>query len=218
MENTKVYLALLFDAPLQSWGYQSKFDRRTTASFPTRSGILGMICAAMGIDREDAISLSQFSDVTINVYTLNQKGRMVDYHTVGAAYDKKTQKQYIVPKANGGTGQTVVTYREYLQDATFGVFLSGAKNIIEEIEAALRYPKWGIWLGRKSCVPATPVVQGMYETAENALKVLLDRTDKQAELQKCEEANSFADGTDTLMDNPQNFATRSFAPRRIKVE
>ena len=43
------YLALLLDAPLQSWGYESRFQRRTTGLHPTKSGVIGLICAAMGL-------------------------------------------------------------------------------------------------------------------------------------------------------------------------
>lgn len=48
------YLALLLDAPLQSWGFASRFERRTTALHPTKSGIIGLICAAMGLAKGSA--------------------------------------------------------------------------------------------------------------------------------------------------------------------
>ena len=41
-------LSLLLDAPIQSWGHSSRFERRATALHPTRSGILGIVAAAMG--------------------------------------------------------------------------------------------------------------------------------------------------------------------------
>ena len=46
---TPGYLALLLDGPLQSWGFSSRFQRRTTGLHPTKSGVIGMICAAMGL-------------------------------------------------------------------------------------------------------------------------------------------------------------------------
>ena len=82
------YLALYLDAPLQSWGYQSRFDRRTTLSQPTRSGIVGMICAAMGIDRADVARLASLADLNLTVYTFQQRGRLVDFHTIGGGWDK----------------------------------------------------------------------------------------------------------------------------------
>ena len=49
--SSNAYLALLLDAPLQSWGFASRFQRRTTGLHPTKSGVIGLICAAMGIGK-----------------------------------------------------------------------------------------------------------------------------------------------------------------------
>ena len=49
MSAETAYLALLLDGPLQSWGFASRFQRRTTGLHPTKSGVLGLICAAMGL-------------------------------------------------------------------------------------------------------------------------------------------------------------------------
>jgi CRISPR-associated Cas5-like protein len=42
------HLALMLDAPLQSWGFASRFQRRTTGLHPTKSGVIGLLCAALG--------------------------------------------------------------------------------------------------------------------------------------------------------------------------
>jgi CRISPR system Cascade subunit CasD len=163
-------LALYLDAPLQSWGYQSRFDRRTSLSYPTRSGILGMLCAALGIDRDDTAGLARLEEgLSISVYTFGTPSMAVDFHTVGGGYDAKTEAQNIVPKADGKKGETVVTYREYLQDARFGVLIEGDERLLAELLAALRDPVWGIWLGRKSCIPASPIAQGLFASGDEAL-------------------------------------------------
>lgn len=218
MHEPSTHLALLLDAPLQSWGYQSKFDRRTSFSSPTRSGILGMLCAAMGVDRADSETLAEFADLEITVYTLQNNGRLTDFHTVGGGWNKKTHKRNIVPKADGGVGNTVVTRREYLQSSIFGVVLRGPRTQLEPIGEALQNPRWGIWLGRKACIPASPVMQGLFDTEEAALQHLCQQAGTPNASRVCREAASFEDGTDTLMDTPLNFAERSFAPRRIAVE
>ena len=46
-------LLLRLAAPLQSWGCGSKFNIRNTEREPTKSGVIGMIAAAMGIQRND---------------------------------------------------------------------------------------------------------------------------------------------------------------------
>ena len=42
------YLLLWLEGPLQSWGADSKYYNRTTLPFPTKSGILGLLCFGEG--------------------------------------------------------------------------------------------------------------------------------------------------------------------------
>jgi len=218
MEGNNAHLALYLDAPLQSWGYQSRFDRRTTLSHPTRSGILGMVCAAMGIDRGESARLADFAELGVTAYTFIQRGRVVDFHTVGGGWDKKRHPQGVVRTAQGKPGNTVVTRREYLQGARFGVVICGSRGLLAEIAEALRNPQWGIWLGRKSCIPASPVYQGLFDMADEALARLRDVAGGLEPSRVVTEVADFADGTDTLMDTPLDFAAREFAPRRVAVE
>jgi CRISPR system Cascade subunit CasD len=151
------HLALFIDAPMQSWGYQSKFERRTSLSYPTKSGILGLVCAAMGIPKTDTDGLAKLANLKMSVYSFKkgkcQPLRLIDYHTVGGGYEKydeKTQKENIVKTADGKTRGTVQTYREFLLDAKFAVILSGEKDSLGKIHNALSNPKWGVWFGRGS--------------------------------------------------------------------
>lgn len=154
-------LALLLDGPMQSWGHSSRFDRRTTALHPTRSGVLGLVAAAMGIDKhrsDEPAQIARLQPLRITTIALGRRDRwgnplpmlrLEDYHTVTG-----------IRRASGKTdeGATVQTYRHYLLDARFGVLLEGPSKLLEEIAAALRNPKWGVWFGRKSCLPASPVL------------------------------------------------------------
>jgi CRISPR system Cascade subunit CasD len=211
-------LALYLDGPLQSWGYQSRFDRRTSLSYPTRSAILGILCAALGIDWRDTDGLERLENgLGITVFTFGVPSMLFDYHTVGGGYDAKTQRQSIVPKADGKAGETVLTYREYLQDARFGVLLSGEDALLQELQSAMGDPQWGIWLGRKSCIPASPVIQGLFETEDEALVHLEARAGRRR-TRRVGEATRFEQGTDTLLDRPVDFSTRRFKPRRIDNE
>jgi CRISPR system Cascade subunit CasD len=217
MENNDTFLALYLDAPLQSWGYQSRFDRRTSLSYPTRSGIVGMICAAMGVDRSDTEGLQLFEPLILSVYTFKQGRRLVDFHTIGGGWDKKINPQCIVPKADGKAGQTVVSRREYLQHSRYGVILQVDKTLGQRIVIALTNPIWGIWLGRKSCIPASPVFQGQFGSEDDALTKLASVAGS-SNFRVIKEVKNFEDGTDTLMDNPLDFSRRRFKPRRIMVE
>ncbi len=154
-------LALLLDGPMQSWGHASRFERRTTALHPTRSGVFGLIAAAMGIDKnaaEERAQLARLRPLHVTTVALPKRDRrgeelsmrrLEDYHTVTG-----------IRRASGKVDKeaTVQTYRHYLLDARFGVLLEGSETLLEEVATGLRNPKWGIWLGRKSCLPATPVL------------------------------------------------------------
>lgn len=217
------HLLLYLDAPMQAWGYSSRFNRRTSASWPVKSGIIGMLCAALGMERDDEAGIARLAALSMTVYTLKNTGRrLVDWHTVGGGYNPKTQRQNMSNKAGGGTPDTVLTDREYLLDCKFGIILSGDGGLAEECAQALENPKWGVWFGRKSCPPAERVCAGVFESCEAAQTCLREIARQKScginNWRVVREADSFEDGTDSVMDLPLNFATREFQTRRIADE
>ncbi len=138
-------LLMLLAGPMQSWGHRSRFDDRDTGLEPTRSGLIGLICAAMGIPRNG--DLSRFSRLRMGL-RVDAPGRvMVDYHTAME-----------VIKADGGGQGTVISHRHYLSDARFLVGLeSDNLDLLRDIDNALRNPACFIFLGRKSFVTSVPV-------------------------------------------------------------
>ncbi len=222
-----LYLALYFDAPLQSWGYASKFDRRTTLAHPTRSGVIGLLCAASGVDRTDAESLQKLEEsLEIEVYTFRQGSRLIDYHTVGGGYDPEAQPSSICKTGDGkvrkknGESLAVLTYREYLEDTRCGAVVSGDAGMIRDLAGHVENPVWGIWLGRKACVPAARVYAGVHPDSASAVGALSQAAGGCPPIRVVRKASTFEDGTDTLMDCPVNFDAnaRRFAPRRICVD
>jgi CRISPR system Cascade subunit CasD len=218
-----VFLAMMLDGPLMSWGFASRFQRRATALHPTRSGILGMVCAALGAAKGSSAErewLARFEPVRFTALTVPRRPagylepleirRLQDFHTVSAtrSAENKIKKD------------AVLTHRQYLLDARFGVVLAGAPATLEPVAQALRNPRWGIWFGRKCCIPAAPVLRGggVVATWEEVLAALELRGRNLVEFVRVEEAASFADGTDTLMDAPVSFLTREFKPRRILLQ
>ena len=49
-------LLLRLAAPLQAWGDESKFETRRTMPYPTKSGVVGMVAAALGRSRSESVS------------------------------------------------------------------------------------------------------------------------------------------------------------------
>lgn len=181
-------LALLLDGPMQSWGFTSRFTRRTTALFPTKSGIIGLIAAALGVNKFEASESTEIAQLaalqcTIVKLPKQRNGqaspilRLADYHTIGGGYDKGTDAMK-KPRAASGKGlETILSERHYLLDARFGILLEGDRSRLEALAAALRNPKWGVWLGRKCCIPASPLLVGVSQDRTEALRSLLRRTD-----------------------------------------
>ncbi|SFR51556.1 type I-E CRISPR-associated protein Cas5/CasD [Thiomicrospira sp. ALE5] len=172
---TDPYLLLWFEAPLQSWGADSKFGRRDTLKFPTKSGVLGLVCSALGAGGEQTELLARFASLDMQVISYrktkpngqkrDKEPLLRDFQMVGSGYDEKDpwQNLLIPKKADGskpnGAG-TKMTYRYYLQDAVFAVALQVPTDLTESIAQALQNPNWDIYLGRKNCIPTELVFQG----------------------------------------------------------
>lgn len=182
------YILLWFEAPLQSWGSDSKFGRRDTLTFPTKSGVLGMVCAALGAGGPQQELLAEFAPLHQTVVSyiryLNRDGQLIkqdrepllrDFHMVGSGYDDRNPwASLLIPKTSEGKkavgGGTKMTYRYYLQDAAFAVALEVPSDRAESIAEALRNPTWDIYLGRKNCVPTDFVYRGKFEHGTAALE------------------------------------------------
>ena len=209
-------LVLYLDGPMQAWGYQSRFSRRTSLSYPTKSGVLGILCAALGVPKSDVGTLRELATLNMEVLSLQLSSRWVDYHTVGGGYEPGSPN---IPRLASGSRakNATITYREYLADAKFGVLLMGDNELLKRCDLALRNPKWGLWLGRKACIPASPIAQGIFDTREDAVNHL--KQISKGEIQRrITDVENFASGTDTLPDCPISFATREFSVRRVCVE
>lgn len=151
-------LFLRLEGPLQAWGdQQSKFLVRRTAEAPTKSGVIGMLCAALGVSRPEAADewlpkLRTPRTLRMGVRIDSPGIRWWDYHTIGAGMQMRTSNRKTKPGA-------MLTRREYLCDASFLVALQGESSLIAELEAAMKAPKWTLYLGRKACIPSSPLLE-----------------------------------------------------------
>ncbi|HEU18149.1 MAG TPA: type I-E CRISPR-associated protein Cas5/CasD [Deltaproteobacteria bacterium] len=216
-------LALRLSGILQSWGYNSEYTYRNSGLFPTKSSVLGLCCAAKGLNRgsEDekdflesiadcpmtAIALPRTRMIGEKSWTVNVR-RIEDFHTVENTKTASGKKN----------DNAVVTYRQYLCDADFIVLLEVDSEIADDLENKLSDPDWGVWLGRKSCIPSAPVFAGIFSTMNEVCNELLGgKALDYFTYQK--EVVSFEQGTDTLMDMPIDFAIdkRERGQRRVKI-
>lgn len=161
MDNAPNTVFLRLEAPLQSWGDNSKYVIRRTMEAPTKSGVLGLICCAMGVSREAAGEvLPELNKLAMGVRTDREGIRWWDYHTVGAKVGVLTAEGKVKITQSTGDIETVVSRREYLCDASFLVALQGETDVVRRVAQALDSPRWPIFLGRRSCPPGVPVFQG----------------------------------------------------------
>jgi CRISPR system Cascade subunit CasD len=140
-------LLMRLAGPMQSWGTRSRFSNRDTGLEPSRSGVIGLLCAALGRPRE--APLDEFRPLKMAV-RVDREGRLMrDYHTSQNVRRADPSK---------GTQDTVLSERFYLADADFLVGLEGDRVFLKRLEAALRQPVWPLFLGRKSFLASLPVV------------------------------------------------------------
>lgn len=203
-------------APLQAWDTQSRFGVRTTGREPSKSGIVGLLCAALG--RPRTAPLADLAALRMAV-RVDKEGQVLrDFHT---AMD--------ILKAGGGLKKTETSTRYYLSDAAFLVALEGHKPLLQLVHSALRDPHWMLFLGRKACPPSLPVyipadqwdweadaltllktypwlggVRRQYDHMGNTVRVVFDDND----------------GPQVRQDQPISFekGQRKFAPRRVNFE
>lgn len=140
-------LALCLDAPMQSWGQRSRFIRRDTALEPTKSGIVGLLMAALGCPRDDDATVAELARLRLGVRVDREGTLERDYHTAAA-----------VPNAAGSNTETEQSYRYYLADAVFLAVLEGERNLILRLYDAVAHPRWPLYLGRRAFVPGRPIV------------------------------------------------------------
>ena len=144
---------LKFSGPLQSWGTDSHFETRHTDTHPSKSAVIGMIAAGLGIRRDDDESVFRLNRLEFAV-RIDQTGQILrDYHTA---------KKY---KENGDIERTYVTNRFYIQDAIFVVALgSNDEELIQEVKTAVTHPYFSLFLGRRALPPTADLLLDIVDT------------------------------------------------------
>lgn len=176
------FLILKLHGPMQAWGEHTFEGYRPSANFPTRSGILGLLGACLGIRRNDRQRFQSLADsigmaVRVDERSFIRKDgeqlrlRMVkitDYHTV-----QNARKDYTGLDSH----ETIQTWREYLLDAEFTVALwnhSKAVYSLVDLEKAVKKPQYTPYLGRRNCPISRPLFEVLIEATDvlEALKTV----------------------------------------------
>lgn len=143
------FLVFQLKAPLASFG-DSAGDTKTTALRPRKSAVLGLVGAALGIDRSESSRFRELiNSFKFAVVVLSRPQMMTDYHTLRApqvAFVNNRKDQIL-----SGEGSTSLVHRDYLQNGHWLVALEGSVAHLSAVQAALNEPRYTLYLGRKSC-------------------------------------------------------------------
>jgi len=206
-------LLLRLAGPMQSWGTTSRFDERDSQLEPSKSGVLGLVCAALGRDRAEPVD--DLAQLKMGVRIDREGLLMRDYQTATGV---------ISAAGKVDMERTVISPRFYLADAVFLVGLEGDdRTLLERIHAALRAPRWPLALGRKSFPPGEPPwledairEQGLRD-ALLAWPSLAQRPQRHDDGQIRLVLEHASEGAVRLDQPVAPFAERRFGPRYVKV-
>jgi CRISPR system Cascade subunit CasD len=228
-------LLLRLAGPMQSWGTQSRFSIRDTGMEPSKSGVVGVLCAALGKPRIEPVdgfpTLAELASLRMGVRVDRPGTLRMDYHTAGGTH--RVGESYGVAHADGSRPSAVTSRRYYLADADFLVGLEGNAGLLRLLDTALARPRWPVFLGRKSFLPSPPICVPDTDPwgprlREGCLEAVLTNYPWLGELspRRREERPSrlrlvvdSEEPTDEFRaDCPLSFAERRFAARYVKTQ
>lgn len=218
------FLILKIDGVLQAWGAHTFEDYRLSHAFPTLSGLLGLLGACLGIERDDAGARQALADSVEFAVRADRKRipgagdgdslqlvpstRLSDFHTIEKAR-----------KVGGKVNEyPVVSRREYLCDAPFTIAIGQrpeAAYSLERIADAVRKPVYTPSLGRRSCPPTRPLFECFVEAASDIVDAL-HKVEPQGGV-------IYAESPDTTLpqqrirDRPIISRPRQFSSRRVSI-
>lgn len=198
-------LIIRLEGPMQSWGYRSRFKHRDSGLEPTKSGIIGLLCCALGRDRTE--SPDDLAKLKMHVRVDRQGILMTDFHTAGGGIFRGSD-QYYAPTSSGNKGKNpIIMERQYLADASFTVALEGDGPLLKLLADALQDPVWPLSLGRRSCPPSAHVFVALIaDEPQNAFSMV--EPHKAGNLRYVWERDAPTLKTETKNDVPVSWADR----------
>lgn len=175
------YLIMRLYAPLASWGEIAVGEMRHSATYPSKSALLGLLGAAMGVQRENESAQAQLNaGYAFGVKLCSAGFPLRDYHTVQAPQSKAKDRYYTRrDEVMRGELNTLLTEREYRCDALAVVAVAALENAplsLQELAKKINAPHFTLYLGRKSCPLAMPLNPQVNTFA--SLKDALDSLDE----------------------------------------
>ncbi|HDZ18746.1 hypothetical protein LCGC14_0493000 [marine sediment metagenome] len=210
-------ILLRLEGPMQSWGIGSKFTDRLTEAEPSKSGVIGVICCALGRRRDEKID--DLTELKMAIRVEREGSIFYDYHTTLNVLRASAEGEVTKSKLS-----TVLSRRFYIADACFLVGLEGENiNLLEQISHALNFPKWPLFLGRKSFPVTSPVLLTKRPIPEPLLETMKKYPWQGRKGKRSPESLrliydcGLSEG-ESRMDVPLSFGSREFISRNVFTE
>ena len=165
------YLLMRLYGPLASWGEIAVGESRHSAMHPSKSALIGLLAAAVGVERSDEAGQQAMAQgYRFGIKLVCAGSPLRDFHTMGVGRPLRkevfrTRRQEL---ANPEREGTLLSSREYRCDSLAVVALQAQPNAphsLPSLAQALRTPSFPLYLGRKSCPPALPLAPQIVQAA-----------------------------------------------------
>lgn len=153
-------ILLKLSGPMQSWGTTSNYNIRETDYYPSKSGVIGIIAASIGIDRENDDAFKELNKLGFAV-RIDQQGTL--------SKDFQIAKEYTFQRKEKNVH---LVNRYYMEDAIYLVAISGEDELIDKVYTSLQDPIYQPYMGRKSCPLPADFLVGIYD--KNPISLLKD--------------------------------------------
>lgn len=163
------YLLMVLEAPLLSFGREMVDARGPVSDFPGASLLTGLLANALGWRREERARHDRLQARLRFAARRDRAGpRLEEFQTAQLAADDIGWTTRGVPERRAGGAATYnsphIRYRQFDTDASVAVALrldpENEDPDVAALAAALEHPARPLFLGRKACLPARPVLAG----------------------------------------------------------
>ena len=206
------YLLMKISAPMQTWRYDNYSSKRKTVHFPTKSGIVGMICSAMDCDLSNVEQVADISKLRMTSYNVSYHTSYTDFQVTGNGYKRKIEDYFQIQKKDVSKNKYThrLSNREYLIGAEFYVTMQGDDVIVDKIAQALKQPKNILFFGSRNCIPSEPIFRGIYSNEEEIKQII-------GEVVQTVEECSIQDSNYRIKDYPIDFSKKQYMTRFLKI-
>lgn len=172
---TSAHLLLRLEAPLMSFGTTAVDHRRPVQPWPAVSMLTGLLANALGWQRSEVHALDALQSRIRWAARIDRAGLVLnDFQTAQLAKDDKGwTTRGVVETRDGGAdsyNSPHLRSRDYRADASVLVALRLQPALgtptLQDLAAALDRPQRPLFLGRKSCPPATRIGLGIVHAAD----------------------------------------------------